>query len=905
MKRFALFALMICAGLYAQKKPVENTRWTPEDITSFETTGELVFSDQGDLLAWTRKRPSTKGDQDKFVYDLYLTRLHVIESGKPLSLKLSASEETHSNPVFSSDGKYLYFLSSRDKGKKLWRLPLQGGEAQEVTTFKGNVSAIKKLGTDQLIVLSEETKSYEDIQGEASKDDVISIEDTLFWKPRRLFRLDPKTREFSRITNNTKPISNFAVSADGRFLVYEEQQSISFEADASIDPHYFLKDLHTGHTQPIMESNDFPLTNLQFSPDSKSLYFIKQTSNDPQWNGAGIFELYQLDLFTNNSSKIDLQWENGIGDGFLPLQNGVLVSLANGAYNDLAWYTPNKGNWKKNQVDFGKFKSHAELLSADPKGTSVILRYSTSSSLPQYHLVSLDKKKFTDSGEVFTLNTALSAKPLAKSEVIYWKGWNGEQVNGILYYPENYQQGKKYPLILSIHGGPMSQDLDQWSDRWSTFPNIWSQRGAFVLKPNYHGSSNHGLAFVESIKGNYYDPEMADIDSGINYLVERGMADPNKLAATGWSNGAILTTMLTVRFPDRFKAAAAGAGDVNWTSDFGTCEFGVSFDRSYFGGDPWDDLNGKTYNETYIIKSPLFEMDKVKTPTLIFHGSEDRAVPRDQGWEYFRALQQLDQAPVKFLWFPGQPHSLLKVSHQLRKMNEEIAWLDTYLFEKNNPANRAFKDDSPLAARQWLEKSASVKGQYGIMHGDVLIPETAEVATDSISIGRFEVTNAQFSAFSTQHSYPATEANYPAKVSLDDARAYLKWLSGITGKSYRLPNAEESKIFSEKIRNLPGSENTLDYWAGYEINPDDAAMLQLKINELQVSLIEEVGQRAPCFIGQAILFDLGGNLAEWNALGKTYGYSAYSPLSADLEDVQAKGWIGFRVIMENNINLSE
>ena len=192
--------------------------------------------------------------------------------------------------------------------------------------------------------------------------------------------------------------------------------------------------------------------------------------------------------------------------------------------------------------------------------------------------------------------------------------------------------------------------------------------------------------------------------------------------------------MLTLRYPDMFKFAAPGAGDVNWTSDYGTCRFGVSFDQTYFGGAPWDDMNGKTYNENYILKSPLFEIEKIKTPTIIFHGSEDRAVPRDQGWEYYRGLQQVGKTPVRFLWFPGQPHGLGKITHQMRKMEEELKWIDEYLFNKKPSKNESFKKESPLAKLLAVEKVKSTEsGAFGVLSNGILIPETVVVKKDSIN----------------------------------------------------------------------------------------------------------------------------------------------------------------------------
>ena len=453
--------------------------------------------------------------------------------------------------------------------------------------------------------------------------------------------------------------------------------------------------------------------------------------------------------------------------------------------------------------------------------------------------------------------------------------------------------------MLSIHGGPSGVDRDRWSERWSTYPQILAQRGAFVLKPNYHGSSNHGQAFVESIKGHYYDLELEDITKGLDELNRRGMIDMDQLGVMGWSNGAILATMLTVRYSDMFKVACPGAGDVNWTSDFGTCRFGVSFDQSYFGGAPWDDVGGKTYNEAYIIKSPLFELEKVKTPTIIFHGSEDRAVPRDQGWEYYRALQQAGKTQVRFLWFPGQPHGLRKITHQMRKMKEEIAWIDTYLFKKESKKNEAFKKGSPLAMLLKKEKAAKAGNLYGEQLRQTLLPETVLVAKDSIAIGRFEVTNAQFRAYQSNFKFEQGMENYPALVSLREAKAYLQWLSQTTGANYRLPNGKEAKKLHKKAKAKATKENTLNYWAGYDITPEDMNQLRTKVKELKGNLLKEVGQFNPTKIGDAELYDLGGNVAEYAEDGSTYGFSAYDYVDkhAKISSVDKK-YCGFRVIKD-------
>lgn len=879
----------------------QSEKWTPEEIIHTQYVSSPVFSPDGSRLVWTQRKGLK--EKDKFVSQLYMAYLDEQENNLPRTVQLTRSEESDNSPLFSRDGKYLYFLSSREEGKKLWRLNLYGGEPEEVHSFENGISDMAWQDDNTLLFIAGEGKTYYEIKNE--KDNTQVIEDTAHWTPRRIYRFDVKNKEISRVTSNRYRISNFAVSRNGQHLVYREVTSPDYGVDANPKPRMVLRNLSSGEETQILESFQEP-GNVQFTPDSRSFYFTTVKSSDPEWNGAGISLLHFYDLSTNAHKAVDLDWENGL-EGYYILGNNLMVQLANGPYRKVRYYERDGDRWTAKPVELGDKQEHVELLAVSENGDRLVYTHSTASQLPEYFYARPDIRRksleLVEERELVSLNGGLKKKPIARSEVIYWEGANGDQVNGILYYPKNYEAGNKYPLILSIHGGPTGVDRDSWSERWSTYPQIYTDKGAFVLKPNYHGSGSHSLEFIESIKGgNYYSLEQIDLYNGIQHLNEQGMIDMDKLGTMGWSNGAILTTMLTLKYPDMFKVAAPGAGDINWTSDYGTCQFGVSFDQSYFGGAPWDDSNGKTYNEWYIENSPLFEIEKIKTPTIIFHGSEDRAVPRDQGWEYYRGLQQVGQAPVKFLWFPGQPHGLQKITHQLRKMKEEIAWIDKYLFGKEEDENEAFKKESPLASLLQLDQAMTPAGLIG--QGDnALLPPVTKIGSDSIGVGMFEVTKAQYAAYRGSESNDA-DGNTPVTgLTREEIENYLEWLSETTGDTYRLPTEKEAKALHKAGRKAMSAQNNMNYLAGYELTKPDARRLQEKISELNMSLIKPAGSHPMVKIADdKYVFDLGGNVAEYYMEGdemKMYDYSAYDfvdPVSDNPASTSEHA--GFRVIRE-------
>ncbi len=880
----------------AAKAGSARASWTAEDILLAESASDWEISPDGKWAVWTK----TRMDKEKNgrVSNLFLTSLETKKE-----VQLTRGTESNGSPKWSPSGESILFLSTKVLPKpnpdlsrsQLWMMSPFGGEPWPLTEFARGIQDYEWVDGDTVIFSAQEDAALYEQELKRKKDTTRVVDDVGHEPPARLFKLTVKDKKVVRLTDNTDFIQSWAVTPDGKKAMTVHQQYLSFEWDQRILPKVFLYDLEKGERKEILAGQRIVPVGIRAAPDGSGFYFAAPYSSDPRFFTASVTWLYFYDLAAGKEVKVDLGWESGLGGGLETTPDGFITLLAAGARFAPARYFKTGSVWKRADIE-GEHVRNLFGFAVSRDAKVMVYDHSTPSKPSQWYRAALDGNKLTAPAQLTDLNPEFKDKAVARTEIVRWMGALGEEIEGLLYYPRDYEAGKKYPLLTAPHGGPAGADLDAWDESWAYAHQLLSQRGAFVLKPNYHGSSNYGLKFVESICcGKYYEYPVADIEKGVDFLIGKGLVDPERVGTFGWSNGSILSIAVSIANPDRYKVVAAGAGDVEFISDWANVDFGQSFDAYYLGKSPLEDP------ELYLRISPLFQMDKVKAPTIIFFGTEDRNVPTSQGWTHYRALYHLDKVPVKFLLFPGEPHTLQEYAHQLRKLEEEMAWFDRWFFKTEKAENEAFKKDSPLGQAIRRRGVAKAGLLFGVEAGatKTLIPEV--VKRGDLEVGRFEVTRAQYAAFDPKYkSVPGTE-NYPATgLTFDQAKAYAAWLSKLTGRSWRLPSEEEAA----KLQAGLSGENTLDHWAGYALNPDDARRLEAKVKELGggSALIKEVGS----FVGagkddEELVFDLGGNAAEWvtakDGSGKVVGGSADRPADPKARaGAASSACTGFRVV---------
>jgi len=592
------------------------------------------------------------------------------------AIPLTAESKSSWGPKWSKDGKWLYFLSKRsEQATQLWKLNMvNGGEAIQVTKMKKRGVSSFKFSSDEtklLMVLHdrdpEEIKAEQDTSYVKPKHKPPYVIDRLQFKKDyvgylnhqrdHIYIYDIPSHKLTQITSGDYDYSSPDWSPDDKWITFASNRTEIPDGNYNEDIWVVAADsTDKGQTLRKLTTSPGEDGSPKWSPDGKWIaYYSKKEKHF-------VYGLNQLTI--------------------LPASGGnpiVLSEKHDRNVSSFRWSTDSK-------KIYGIFEDHGmqSLVSFDIQdgsmdqiidGKRVVSGYDISESgliaakiseptLP-YEIYALESGKLK---KVTKINDELlSGLQLSQVETIKYKSVDDWDIEGFIYKPIGYEAGKKYPTILRIHGGPMSQ----YNYGFAFHAQLFAANGYVVVMANPRGSTGYGEEFGLGIMKDWGNKDYQDVMNGVDHAIEKGYADPERLGVGGWSYGGILTNQIITQTP-RFKAATTGASATLAIANYGHDMYQRWYEYEY--GLPWEDNNRDYYEK----QSPLNRVAKIQTPTLILCGEKDWNVPVINSEILYQSLKRLG-IDTELIVYPGQSHGCFPPSYNKDLYERYLAWFNKYL----------------------------------------------------------------------------------------------------------------------------------------------------------------------------------------------------------------------------------
>jgi dipeptidyl aminopeptidase/acylaminoacyl peptidase len=714
---FALGIATLLAG--SEQAATPRRPMTFLDMQLLRTIGNTTPSPEGrwmlytlSVMDWQEGRRQT---------DLHLVSL---EKGTPSSRQMTFTREKNEiSPAWARDASFFAFLSNRDAPEdaanrnQIYVMRPDGGEARRITNTKEGVSEFAFSSDGRWIAFRSGTSGEEQLYRiavtalDAAEPEQITKHPTGVgtwqWAPdsRRIYFVSPdstdpddRLRREKKFTVNvrnpeTPPASLWAldldplrtarltedgaysvddvrIARDGRWLAFRGLATDRYKRNVTQENLYadlYLLEIGSGRIERLTRNSEVAESSASFSPDSRSIAFSAPDD---------------LERYSMTNARVYVRAVADRGKPFRKLGASFDGDVTMGFWSkDARTIYFNEGIRATNQlfaldVEQDRVrqvtKEQASLSAAQDEDSGVVLiEFADGMTPATWFTVASPELAAARSAwtRLTDANPQVSRLELGTQEEITWRSSDGTMVGGVLVKPVGYQAGRRYPLIVAIHGGPASADVLGFNGGYGS--QVYAGAGYVVLRPNYRGSTNYGQKHKTDIVGNYFQPGYEDIMAGVDHLIAQGIVDPGQMGVLGWSAGGHWSNWILTH-TDRFRAISSGAGTSNWISMYAQSD--VQRNRQYYLGDklPYDD------HDSYWTQSPLKYIRNAKTPTMIHVVEGDPRVPSPQSVELHMALKQIG-VPTELFMYPGQAHSIPDPRNQLVKAMSEMAWMDYYV----------------------------------------------------------------------------------------------------------------------------------------------------------------------------------------------------------------------------------
>jgi dipeptidyl aminopeptidase/acylaminoacyl peptidase len=638
--------------------PLDNVLRT---LFAAHTFQQAAVSPDGNSVAWVEDIHSKNGVISGSTV-IYVKNLKATAPPRRISAGVADSLHAEGSVAWSPDSQEIAFLSdAAKKGQlQLYVTNAAGGAPRMLTNVKGFLSTpgwSPDGKTITLLFTENATRASGPLVAETPETG--EIKDAFF--EQRLALVDLASGKLSQITPADTYVYEYDWSPDGKRFVVSS-------ALGNGDNNWWIAELSTlDAATGVMKSIYKPklqIANPVWSPDGKRIAFIEGIMSDEGLTGGDIFTMSSDGGDAKNLTKdrkASAAWLGWQPDG------KILFSEFVGGNSAIAALDPATGKIEQRWSAEGAFSSagiFGFLLSVSRDGKTIAGIFRSYSRAPEVVLITGESPTPTP---VTSRNASL--KPAwGEAKSITWKN-DGYEVQGWLLYPRDFDPGKKYPLVVYVHGGPSHISLSHWPGSHD-FSSGLAGMGYFVLSPNPRGSFGQGEAFTRANVKDFGYGDFKDILAGVDEAIRVAPIDPNRLGIAGWSYGGFMT-MWAVTQTNRFKAAMAGAGLSNWQSYYGE-NLIDQWMIPFFGKSVYDDP------EVYAKSSPINFIKKVKTPTLVLVGDSDGEVPAPQSYEFWHALKTLG-VETQFVVYEREGHLFANPKHQRDVIARTLAWFDAHL----------------------------------------------------------------------------------------------------------------------------------------------------------------------------------------------------------------------------------